>query len=364
MCWREDVVNQYGVIERREQFADVGLIKDLPTKSLARKAATRLVDHVNQPNYRPGRVCTVEAFSEIFCRDVLIHRKPSYQEAARGICRIYINPLLGMHRLDQINGPAPQMLINSMARKGLGRKTILNAMSVLSKMLKVAHGWQYLSCQIDWKILELPGAELEKPQRFFTPEESQRIIEASPEPWNLCFAIMAYLGVRASEAVGIAWQHVDLETGVLMIRQNNWRGQVLTLKSKSSVRDLPLPAVLISMLTDFRMRWKPNVEGLLFANAKGQPITSCYVRRDILHPVRESLGIPRGAFHAFRHGLGTALMQAGANPRVVQNQLGHSDLRMLQRYAHVVPQDQRDAVDRSTNVFLERSAARMTGLVN
>jgi len=131
------------------------------------------------------------------------------------------------------------------------------------------------------------------------------------------------------------------------------------VKSTASVRDLPLPPVLVDLLKTYQLRWKPNVFRLLFANAKGQPITSCYVRRDILHPIRERLGIPRGAFHAFRHGLGTALMQAGANTRVVQQQLGHADLRMLARYAHVVPQDKRDAVERSTDVFLRRSAASL-----
>ena len=81
------------------------------------------------------------------------------------------------------------------------------------------------------------------------------------------------------------------------------------MKSTASVRDLPLPPVLVDLLKTYQLRWKPNVFRLLFANAKGQPITSCYVRRDILHPIRERLGIPRGAFHAFRHGLGTALMR-------------------------------------------------------
>jgi len=114
------------------------------------------------------------------------------------------------------------------------------------------------------------------------------------------------------------------------------------------------------MLEEYRLRWKPNAFGLLFANAKGQPITSCYVRRDILHPIRERLGIAR-CFHAFRHGLGTALMQEGASARVVQQQLGHADLRMLARYAHVVPQDQRTAVDRTVEVFLRRSAANSKG---
>jgi len=39
----------------------------------------------------------------------------------------------------------------------------------------------------------------------------------------------------------------------------------------------------------------------------------------------------------------------------------HSDLRMLARYAHVVPQDQRAAVDRTVDVFLRRSAANLDG---
>lgn len=168
---------------------------------------------------------------------------------------------------------------------------------------------------------------------------------------------MAYLGLRTSEAVGVAWENIDLPAGVLSVKQSNWRGKLLTVKSKSSNRDLPLPPVLVEMLQGYRVRWKPNMFGLLFANAKGQPITSCYVRRDIMHPIREQLGIPRGGFHAFRHGLGTALMRDGANARVVQQQLGHSDLRMLSRYAHVVSQDQRTAVERTVEVFLRRSAA-------
>jgi len=175
------------------------------------------------------------------------------------------------------------------------------------------------------------------------------------------FAFMAYLGLRTGEAVGVAWEHLDLDADVLRVRQSNWQGKLLTVKSKASIRDLPLPPVLVEMLEHYQPRWRSNPLGLLFANAKGRPITSCYVRRDILHPIRERLGIARGGFHAFRHGLGTALMRAGTNPRVVQEQLGHADLSMLQRYAHVVPEDQRRAVERTTEVFLRRSAANANG---
>jgi integrase len=355
--WREDVLNKAGAVVRVERRARVGATKDLPTKALARRVADRMIEHVNQPNYMPGKMATVQEFSEVYRANVCPTFKPSSCESARSLCRIYIEPVLGRYRLDQVKGEVPQLLVNDLRRRGLSRKTILNALSTLASMLGAARDWNYLSPGLDWRKLRLPAEELEKPQRFFTPEESQRMIDAAPEPWDICFAFMAYLGVRTSEAVGIAWDHLDLNGGVLLVRQSNWRGKLLTVKSKASVRDLPVPPVLVDMLKEYHLRWRPNAFGLLFANAKGQPITSCYVRRDILHTIRERLGIPRGAFHAFRHGLGTALMQAGANARVVQQQLGHADLRMLARYAHVVPQDQRAAVERTTNMFLRRSAA-------
>jgi integrase len=359
--WREDVLNKQGGVERVERRARVGETKDLPTKALARRVADRMVEHVNAPDYTPGRVAKVQEFSEVYRANVCPTFKPSSCEAARSLCRIYIEPVLGHYRLDEVKGEVPQLLVNELRRRKLSRKTILNALSTLASMLSAARDWNYTAAKLDWHKLRLPVEELQKPQRFFTPDEAQRIIEASPEPWNICFALMAYLGLRTSEAAGVSWDNLDLGAGVLRVRQSNWRGKLLTVKSKSSVRDLPLPAALVEMLESYRARWKPNPNALLFANAKGKPITSCYVRRDIMHPIRERLGIPRGGFHAFRHGLGTALMQNGASARVVQQQLGHSDLRMLSRYAHVVPQDQRTAVDRTVEMFLRRSAANSDG---
>jgi integrase len=303
----------------------------------------------------------VQEFAETYRANVCPTFKPSTCESTRSLCRIYIEPLLGPYRLDEVKGEVPQLLVNELRRRGLSRKTILNALSALASMLRAARDWNYLAAELDWKKLRLPVEELQKPQRYFTPDESQRIIDAAPEPWNICFSFMAYLGLRTSEAVGIAWEHIEFDFGVLRVRQSNWRGKLLTVKSRSSARDLPLPLVLVEMLKDYRRRWRFNPLGLLFANAKGHPITSCYVRRDILHPIRERLGIARGAFHAFRHGLGTELMRVSTNPRVVQEQLGHADLRMLQRYVHIVPEDRRSAVERTTEIFLRRSAANSQG---
>jgi len=58
------------------------------------------------------------------------------------------------------------------------------------------------------------------------------------------------------------------------------------------------------------------------------------------------LGIPRGGFHAIRHGAASALLADGATPAVVQRQLRHSNAKItLEHYAHVVGDMQRTAVE-------------------
>src|ERR1019366_10030062 len=67
--WREDVLNETGAVNRLERRARVGPVKELPTKALARRVADRMIEHVNEPDYRPGMVVTMEQFAEIYERE-------------------------------------------------------------------------------------------------------------------------------------------------------------------------------------------------------------------------------------------------------------------------------------------------------
>lgn len=138
--WREDVLNKAGAVVGVERRARVGATKDLPTKALARRVADRMIEHVNQPNYMPGKVATVQEFSEVYCANVCPTFKPSSCESARSLCRIYIEPVLGRYRLDQVKGEVPQFLVNELRHRGLSRKTVLNALSTLASMLGAARG--------------------------------------------------------------------------------------------------------------------------------------------------------------------------------------------------------------------------------
>jgi Phage integrase, N-terminal SAM-like domain len=167
--WREDVLNSSGSVVRVERRARVGTTQDLPTKALARRVADRMVEHVNEPNYMPGKVATVREFSETYGASVCPMFKPSTCESTRSLCRIYIEPVLGTYRLDQLKGEVPQLLVNDLRRRGLSRKTMLNALTALASMLRAARDWNYMAAELDWQKLRLPVEELQKPQRYFTP---------------------------------------------------------------------------------------------------------------------------------------------------------------------------------------------------
>lgn len=51
----------------------------------------------------------------------------------------------------------PQLLVNDLRRRGLSRKTILNAPSklagMLASMLGAARDWNYLSPELDWRAV-------------------------------------------------------------------------------------------------------------------------------------------------------------------------------------------------------------------
>jgi integrase len=66
----------------------------------------------------------------------------------------------------------------------------------------------------------------------------------------------------------------------------------------------------------------------------------------------KEIGLPRITIRQLRHSHATALLRAGAHPKVVQERLGHSSIRVtLDVYSAVLPNMQREAVERLAQAF-------------
>jgi integrase len=65
-----------------------------------------------------------------------------------------------------------------------------------------------------------------------------------------------------------------------------------------------------------------------------------------LHRLLEARGLEHRGMHALRHSYASALITQGIHPRVVMEQLGHSQISLtMDRYGHVMASSMRGAAD-------------------
>ncbi|MGA3293834.1 MAG: tyrosine-type recombinase/integrase [Candidatus Acidiferrales bacterium] len=362
--WREDIVGTDGVVQRVRVARVVGTLSELPTKKLARRRLEVLLARINSAGYRPQRVATLADFVERWRVEVLSQRKPSTQAAAEGHLRKYIVPELGRLRLEEITVERQQQFIAKLSPQ-MSRKTLLNVLGTLGSMLGTATAWGYVTETVNRKKLALPHYCERSEPRFFAVEEIRRIVVAAPEPLGTICFLAASTGMREGELFGLKVDDLDFKGNVIHVRRSVWRGKIQATKSRSSNRVLHMPSILAVRLKSYLETWRPNALGLLFASRQGTPIRPSHIVPRKLHPLLDRLGIERAGFHAFRHSHSTLLVELGASVTTAQAQLGHSDLATTMRvYTHLIPQSQRDAVDRLAGVLDSNGPETVSKLLN
>jgi len=93
--------------------------------------------------------------------------------------------------------------------------------------------------------------------------------------------------------------------------------------------------------------------GLVFCNAKGNPINPSNLRSRSFIPLLKNADLPLIRFHDLRHTSATLLLGLGTNPKIVQEILGHSQISVtMDVYSHVLPTMQRDAMTDLNNLLI------------
>jgi integrase len=352
--YREDVEGEDGNTRRKQVTVTLGSKKDIPTKPLAKRRMEIILARINSPDYRPGRFAKMNEFAALWQQHVLVGNKPSTVRSAKSHLTVHILPHFGKRGLDEIGVQAQQFFVTKLAQANVSRKTLLNILSTLSSILDTAKSWGYVCQSVDYKSLTFPVAEVEPEARFFSLEDVGKIIAVAREPYKTMFMLLALTGMRAGEMLGLQWGDIDFEKGLLSVRRSAWYGRVQTTKSKNSEAIIPLPEALAAMLSTYRQEWKSNPDGFLFVTRNRRPPSSNKVVEYGLWPVLDLLGIPRCGLHAFRHTHTSLLLDTGATPKVVQEQLRHADPRVtLGVYAHVLGEAHREAVEKVASIVLQ-----------
>ncbi len=93
----------------------------------------------------------------------------------------------------------------------------------------------------------------------------------------------------------------------------------------------------------------------MFCRRDGSPLDPDVLRKDVLYPILDRLGIPRkkgaSGFHAFRHSAASIVNEQTGNLKLAQKFLGHSTIEMTADiYTHTSAEAEREAA-----IALERA---------
>jgi integrase len=163
-------------------------------------------------------------------------------------------------------------------------------------------------------------------------------------------------GARLGELLGLQWKHIDFGAQSLEIRQALWEGELVAPKTEGSVRRIYFgPSLLSSLVVQKQNSNHSGQDDFVFCKDDGSPLNPDVLRRDVLYPTLDRLGIVRSrraaGFHTFRHSAATIVNQKTGNLKLVQKLLGHSNLSTT---ADVYTHTSADA-DRSAALALEQA---------
>ena len=138
-------------------------------------------------------------------------------------------------------------------------------------------------------------------------------------------------GLRRGELLALQWSAVDLVNRRLIVRGAS---------AKSGLtRHIPLNDEAARVLT----AWKPcsASDSLVFPGPTGEPMNDL---KTAWGKVAKAAKLDDFTFHDLRHTFASNLVQAGVDLNTVRELLGHCDIRMTLRYAHLAPEHKAAAV--------------------
>ena len=224
--------------------------------------------------------------------------------------------------------------------KGLSKKTVNNALAVLSKMLNYAKKCELLS--------EVPTIEMvpkvPKPDfDWLRPAEADRLlIAAMPSTWFEMIYIAMRTGLRYGELSELRWSDIDPDTHNLTVRRNFVQGVIETPKN-GKPRDIPIPDKAWEVLMEYRQPGY-SLNDLVFES----PIGTRRIRRRAevgLKRTCKRAGLRHIGWHVLRHTFASHLVLAGRQIPEIQKLLGHADISITMRYAHVGKSQLKVAMD-------------------
>ena len=286
--------------------------------------------------------------------------------------RLHILPFVGHLSLSKVQRQDMKGLVGvllnyktnglSVSGKILGPNTVRKVMNLCFSMFSDAKK-EGLLAENPVEGVRLP--KLNRPdtqQKIWTSDELREFLEWNKrkgDDLNPLWQLIAYTGLRRSEALALTWRAIDFEKSRVNIYQavdTSKSRAIKSTKTSSSKRVLDVDSDLMSVLADYKRERTllgddfVRPESFVFANMLNQlrvpnDVSARWARQVKAFERQTNGRVKRVTLHSLRHAHATHLMEMGIHAKTIQRRLGHSSFRTtMDLYSHVTPEMEKGVI--------------------
>ena len=307
-----------------------------------------------------------KTFGELMTDWLLVFKKSSVTgRTFEGIMRNYrlhIEPQIGNMKIYDIDTFVIQKVINKLIDEKYSNNTIKKNKHMISQFFEYAIDNKWVSVNPTLKVqIRTKDKAPNKKEKYkaLPPEVRTKFLEAlNKDEANfikpLCICLM-FSGLRIGEALALKWENVDFTNKTLKVEQAITQepkfdsdGKVTSrvtivgdTKTTCSVREIPIADIVVETLKQWRekqiLRQNTNKEvtgdltsrtSFIFANDDGS-VRSYSGTKKIFDRFKKRNDLKKYhiGFHGLRHTFSNMLFEMNENPKVIQQLLGHRDVK-------------------------------------
>ena len=288
---------------------------------------------------------TLDDYAEKFLAQ---KKKPTTVLRNRDIYKRHIRPTLGAMPIRQIRHSDIQKLTDSWVEKELSPRTVQRQLAVASAIFALAERDGIIP-RLPTKGISRPEAE--EPHRYaMTVAEVSQLRSAVHPNYEAFVYALVETGMRIGEAISLNIEDLDWGKRTL---------NITAAKTKAGIRSVRISETAQYLINDHILatgRTIANQEEPLFVSHKTDKVTGLVTgsriiysnfRTRIFKPAASFIGLPELLPHDLRRTAATLQVGSGAPHKVVQERLGHADIRTtLNLYAQATGEAHTEAVRR------------------
>jgi len=363
------MINYRGQRKKISFGADKEKAKACAARFLAKFALAKVTGEpvvVSQPDQAmPTVQGYTEEWLEVYAK---VHCQPSTFESYQQCLKAHVYPAIGGRKLDEITRATVKRLIADLTAKGLKKQTVRNVLTPLKKAYQEALDDCILKANPFVRTGALTRSKEDRRIHIqpLTTQELDAVLSyaqrALPAAYPL-FLCAARTGMRQGELIGLKWGDIDFHGQFIEVRRSIVWGKVAPTKTQKIRRvDMtPQLAAVLRQRSEIRQLvamakaqpkdGQPNageegkaVEPWVFLSPEGKPWDERNLRR-AWYRCLEKAEIRRVRFHDLRHTYASLSLAAGAQPKQIQEQLGHSSIQVtMDIYSHLFSNGNREWV--------------------